>query len=214
MTRKLVEPPPRVRMTADEFLALPDDGVHRELINGEIWVMAHETWDDPNAPAIPVAVPPEERWMTIRNRVHGRIETKFAFQLEGWLQTQPEPRGEVLTGEVGFRMGGPEDSAVGIDVAVVSAELVAATPEARKIFEGPPLLAVEILSPSDTFEGSADRVANDLRYGVVAWIANPSFRTIGVHRPGLPPETLNETHDLVGAPYLPEFRVPVARFFS
>ena len=204
--------PTRVRMSVEEFLALPDDGVHRELINGEVRVMIQETWDDPNAPIIPVAA--VERPMTIRNRIHSRIETKFAYQLEAWLQTQPEPRGEVLTGEVGFRMGGREDSAVGIDVAFASAELVAATPEDQKVYIGCPVLAVEILSPSDTQQTIADMIANYLRHGVLVWVAEPNFRTVSVYRPGRPPESFNETQELSGDPYLPGFRVAVSRLFS
>ncbi len=202
----------RVRMTVDEFLALPDDGVHRELINGEVRVIVQETWDDPNAPIIPVAA--VERPMTIRNRIHSRIEARFAQHLSNWLDTRPTPRGEVLTGEVGFRLGGPDDSAVGIDVAYASAELVAATADHQKVYAGSPALAVEILSPSDTNEAIGDMIANYLRHGVVVWIADPNLRTVAVLRPGLPPETFNETQELVGDPYLPGFRVEVSRLFS
>lgn len=204
--------PTRVRMTVEEFLALPDDGVHRELINGEVRVIVQEPWDDPNAPVIPVAA--KERPMTIRNRVHSRIEGRFAQHLNNWNDARPEPRGEVLCGEVGFRLGGPDDSAVGIDVAFAPAGLVVETPEEQKIYNGPPLLAVEILSPSDTQKVIADMIKDYLRHGVVAWVADPDLRTIGVHRPGHPPETFNERQELVGDPYLPGFRVPVAKFFG
>ena len=54
MQSKHIAERPRVRMTADEFLALPDDGVHRELLNGEVRVICQETWDDPNAPILPI----------------------------------------------------------------------------------------------------------------------------------------------------------------
>lgn len=204
--------PTKVRMTVEEFLALPDDGVHRELINGEVRVIVQEPWDDPNAPVIPVAA--VERPMTIRNRVHCRVETKFAMHLGIWLESQPAPRGEILTGEVGFRMGGPDDSAVGIDVAFASPELVAATPEDQRLFLGPPTLAVEILSPSDTHKDVVDMIKNYLRHGVVVWVADPDLRTVGVHRPGLPPEAFNDRQELVGDPYLPGFRVAVAKLFE
>ena len=45
-------------------------------------------------------------------------------------------------------------------------------------------------------------------------IADPDLRTIGVHRPGLPPISFNETEELVGDPYLPGFRVVVGTLFD
>src|SRR5690242_760867 len=117
--------PPRM-WTTEEMLALPDDGMDRELIRGQL----------------------RERPMTMRNRRHSRIEARVSHDLVRWLDTQPEPRGEVVAGEAGFRLRRDPDSSVGIDVAYVSAEVAAATPERSAFFEGPPVLAVEILSPS------------------------------------------------------------------
>ena len=203
---------PRVRMTADEFLALPDDGVHRELLNGEVRVICQETWDDPNAPILPVVA--IEKPMIIRNRFHSRIEAKFTLHLGIWLQGQPKPRGEVLCGECGFRMGGPGDAAVGIDVAYVSAEVAAAISSKQRIYDAPPILAVEVLSPSDTSENIAEMIETYHRHGVIVWVANPDFRTVAVHQPGQPVESFNETQDLVGGPELPCLRVAVADLFD
>lgn len=200
--------PPRT-MTAEEFLALPDDGVHRELIRGEVRVICQEPWDDPHAPVIPI-VTPEGRPMTYRSRKHSRGVVKIGRYLDVWMDDQPEPRGEVVGGECGFRLAGPEDSIVGIDVAVVSAELRAATPEGQKIYDGPPVLAVEILSPSDKHEDIVEMVALCLEFGVVVWVVDPDLKTIAVHRPGEPPETFNVRQELVGGPELPGFRVRVA----
>ena len=77
---------------------------------------------------------------------------EFVFELRSGSNNNPEPRGEILCGEAGFRFRGSPESLVGIDVAYASAELVAATGERQKILNGPPVLAVEILSPSDTHE--------------------------------------------------------------
>ncbi|MBX6312792.1 MAG: Uma2 family endonuclease [Isosphaeraceae bacterium] len=88
--------------------------------------------------------------------------------LKLWLDTQPEPRGEVLSGEAGFRLRGTKDSPVGIDVAYASSpELVTATGAEERIYDGPPVLAVEILSPSDTQEEVVEKVDLYLEAGVV-----------------------------------------------
>ena len=62
---------PAKTMTAEELMALPEDGIHRELIRGEL----------------------REKPMTVRNRKHSRVEAKLAKILGNWLDGQPEPRG-------------------------------------------------------------------------------------------------------------------------
>lgn len=204
--------PPRT-MTVEEFLALPDDGVHRELIEGEVRVVRQEPWDDPNAPVIPVSS--EKIAMTTRNRFHSRIEARFTQHLSNWLDTRPEPRGEIVCGEVGFKLGGTRESLVGIDVAYASAELVASVdPEERSYYDGPPTLAVEILSPSDTHEDVVSMIGLYLKFGVVVWVVDPDLQTVAVYKPGELPQSFNESQDLVGDPYLPGFRIPVSRLFS
>ncbi len=187
-----VEPTLR-RMTAAEFLALPDDGVHRELIAGRLW----------------------EEDVTYRNRFHAAAETNIAYLIKAWCRQQPEPRGQVVSGEAGFRWGaGDTESIVGVDVAYVSPEQLAATAPDQRVFEGAPALAVEILSGSETHTGTVEKIAMYLAAGAVVWLVDPDFRTVAIHRRGHPSETLNETQELDGGPELPGFRVPVRVLFE
>jgi Uma2 family endonuclease len=180
-------------MTFEEFSALPDDGVERMLIRGKLW----------------------EKPMTKRNRKHSRANTRVAQHLANWLDAQPEPRGEVVCGEAGFDLTHDPDSGVGIDVAYVSAELSAATPESATYFDGAPVLAVEILSPSDRVDEIDAKIALYLESGVaVVWVLQPRFRTVTVYRPGAEPEMFNALQELSGEPDLPGFRVPVANLFG
>src|SRR5438105_12390017 len=87
-------------MTTEELLALPQDGVERWLIRGQL----------------------RKRPMTIRNRWHSRIMTRMAKFLDNWLDLVPEPRGLILCGEAGCRLRRNPDTTVGIDVVYVSAE--------------------------------------------------------------------------------------------
>ena len=192
-----------VKMSVEEFLAIPEDGIHRELLNGRV----REESDGAGL---------GERWgsVTVRNRFHSRIVIRTGQLLANWMDTQPEPRGEVVGGEAGFRLGGADGSVVGIDVAVVSAELVVATAPEDRIFQGAPVLAVEILSPSDTHEGIVEMVRSYLEVGTVVWVVDPDFETVTVHRLGQVPETLHQQMELSGEPYLPGFRVRVARLFA
>ena len=181
------------RMTETEFLALPDDGVRRWLVNGEV----------------------REYGMTVRNRQHGRMTARISQLLGNWLDGQPPPRGEIADGETGFRLPGNPPEVVGLDVAYVDADLVArATPDTT-LFDGVPVLAVEVLSPSDTQDHIRERVALLLKVGVkIVWIVDVDDETVRVRRKGVPTQTFNTTQELTAEPELPGFRVPVAALFS
>jgi Uma2 family endonuclease len=179
------------KMTIDEFLALPDDGVDRDLIRGEL----------------------REREMTKRNRRHSRSEIRIGSSLENWLESKVELGGEVVGGEAGFVLNRDPASTVGVDVAYVSAEVAARAPNAA-FFEGPPTLAVEILSPSDTQEDIDEKVALFLESGVnVVWIVNPRFKTVTVYRADAQPALFHEHQTIDAEPYLPGYRARVGSFF-
>jgi len=120
----------------------------------------------------------------------------------------------IVSGEAGFRLRRDPDSTVGIDVAYVSAEVAARELDAA-YFEGPPVLAVEILSPSDKQEEIDEKVELYLETGVaIVWVVNPRLKTICVYRPGADPELFSQRHDLTAEPHLPGFRVKVASLFG
>src|SRR6476661_5996804 len=80
-------------MTTEEFLALPDDGVERWLIRGQLREQGKR--------------------MTVRNRDHSEIMALVSMFLGVWRAGLPEPRGVVVCGEAGARLR--PDSIVGID---------------------------------------------------------------------------------------------------
>lgn len=185
--------PTATTMTTEAMLALPENGFDRELIRGELL----------------------EKAMTRRNRRHSRVMMLIGHELQAWLKNQPEPRGEVVGGEAGFRLLRDPDTTVGIDVAYVSAEVAGRNAEDSFLFEGPPVLAVEILSPSDTHQDTADKVGVYQEAGVAqVWIVDPRLKTVLVVRLGEEPELFNVRQELSGEPHLPGFRVPVGKIFS
>lgn len=172
---------------------MPDDGVERWLIAGEL----------------------RERPMTRRNRYHSVTMTLVAYRLQAWLDTQPEPRGQVLTGEAGVILRRGPDSTVGVDVAYVGPDVLARQTDESSLIEGVPVLAVEILSPSDTVEDIRDKVKEYLRAGVaLVWLLDPYDQTVKVYTQGAEPELFSASQQLDGAPHLPGFKVPVARLFG
>src|SRR5262249_19337064 len=178
--------------TTEGLLALPDDGVLRYLIRGKL----------------------RERPMTKRNRWHSHVEARIAQVLWNWLDRQPQPRGCVYSGEAGCVLRRNPDSTVGIDVVYVAADVAARESGETTLIEGVPVVAVEILSPSDTVEDIDEKIDEYLAVGVAqVWLVDTHFRTVQVFRPGAAPQLVNEQQELSGEPELPGLRVPVAQFF-
>ena len=180
-------------LTTEQFLALPENGTERELIRGIV----------------------REKPMTLRNRKHTKAAAQIGYVLLSWLNRQPEPRGEVHVGEAGVRLFKEPDTTVGIDVAYFAASVVSTTPADARFIDGPPVLAVEILSPTDKQEEILDKVRDYLKAGVaLVWVAEPVFKTVMVYRPDAPPQSFNATEEITAEPHLPGFRAPVASLFD
>ena len=176
-------------MTSEELLALPDDGIEREIIRGQM----------------------REREMTTRNRRHSLATIRLGRFLDVWLDSQPPASGKVLGGDAAFRLSKNPETLVGIDLAFVSQEVSSRTPDSAFLIDGPPVLAVEILSPSDKHEDVVEKLQLYLESGVaVVWIVDPDLRHVTVYRPGKDEVHFAASQELVGDPELPGFRVKVA----
>jgi Uma2 family endonuclease len=131
------------------------------------------------------------------------------------LRQQPRPCGRLYTGKIGVRIRRDPDTFLGVDLAYISTDLAAQTAKDATFIDGIPVLSVEILSPSDTVDGVAERVYAYLKAGVsLVWEVSPFYKAVTVHRPGMPPELFNVTQDLTAEPHLPGFHVAVAEVFA
>lgn len=184
--------PPKF-VTIKEFLAIPEDGIDRELIRGEI----------------------RERPMTKRNRYHAKTEAKLAKLVGNWLDKQAEPRGDVFSGEVGCILSNTENTCVGIDVAYFHTEAVTQQTDETSMMRGSPILAIEILSPSDTVESINEKIDLYLDANVrLIWIVEPQFQTVTVHQPNTPPQLFNITQTFSADPQLPGLTIAVKDIFE
>jgi Uma2 family endonuclease len=188
----VVSPPEKKLMSAEEFMAIPEDGISRELIFGEV----------------------RELGMTLRNHMHAEVVANVVHLLKLWNGEQPKPRGRVSSGDAGFRLRRDPDVLVGPDVAYAAAELAARTPRIPTFYDGPPLLAVEVISPSDKHEDVVEKIGLYFEAGVVVWEVDPDFQTVRVHQPGQLAVSFNTSQELSADPYLPGFRVAVAAIFD
>lgn len=194
----LAEPPaPLVRgqrITSEELLALPDDGVERWIVNGVLRVGD----------------------VTRRNYKHSRSMPRISHAFLAWLETQPHPRGDVVDGEAGFRLRPkPDELLVGTDVAYIDADLAEQHADADGILNGVPVLVVEILSPSDVHEDVVEKIDAYIDCGVkVVWVVDPDYRTVTVYRPDAQPRLYAGDDPIDAEPHLPGFRAAVGAFFA
>ena len=180
-------------MTTEEFLALPDDGVDRELMSGEL----------------------RERPMSTRDPDHGFVSGKIAWALNDWIVRRPQPGGRVYSGDARIRLRRDAATIVGADLAYLAPEQRGLRPPGSRLIDGPPTLVVAILSPSDTAEDVAEKRQVYLAAGVaIYWKVDPFDQTVTVHRPGELPETFNAAQELTAEPHLPGFRVKVVDLFD
>jgi Uma2 family endonuclease len=81
--------------------------------------------------------------------------------------------------------------------------------------DGSPVLAVEILSPSDIQQDIDEKVDAYLAAGVkLVWIIDPHKQTVLVLRPDAPPRLFNVTETIDAEPHLPGFSAAVAEIFE
>lgn len=181
-------------MPTDEFLQLADkEGVTRELLDGVL----------------------VERPMTTRNPRYCTAVTRIGHVLLNWLDEQPHLLGAVGGGEVRCRLAKDPDVIVGIDVVFYEGAEAVRQSEEDAFFDGPPVIAVEVLSPSDTHEDIVERIHRCLAHGTSqVWIADPDLRTVTVYRPNANPAMYNSGQELLGEPELPGFRERVISLFT
>jgi Uma2 family endonuclease len=187
--------PPKLLTTAD-LLAMPDDGVDRWLIRGQL----REN---------------RETDVTRRNRFHSAVMVAIGAALHVWRDRQPKPRGRVLGGEAGCVLTQDPETTVGIDVAYFGPDTVEYQTDVTTMMDGPPVLAVEILSPSEKQEDIDEKIDAYLKAGVkLVWLVNTHLQTITVLRPDAEPQMFNVTQTIDAEPHLPGFSTPVAALFD
>lgn len=176
-------------VTAAQLLAMPDDGLRRELIRGEIRTMA---------PA---------------GHQHGRIAHLIGLSLG--MHVAEHRLGQVYAAETGFKLASNPDHVRAPDAAFVRAERVAAVRNSEGFFPGAPDLAVEVVSPGDAFVEVEEKVFDWLQAGSHAVIViNPKHRSATVYRSFTDVRVLSASDTLALDEIVPGWRLPVAELFD
>jgi Uma2 family endonuclease len=141
--------------TADELFQLPDDGSRYELVEGEL------------------------RKMSPTGADHSSIAAWIVGSLVAYLR-QHNIRGRVYTEGAGFVISRNPDTVLAPDVGYVMPERVVGS---RRFFPGFPDLAVEVLSPNDSYSEVREKKDRYLKAGTRAVvIVDPRRFTVEVHR--------------------------------
>ena len=176
------------RWTIEDLEAMEDDGKRYELLRGEL---------------IEVPGAKFHHWYLV-----GRLLRKFGDFVE-----------EHGLGEVGnngaFVIGRDPDVLLIPDVAFVLADRIPPDEADWDIYVGPPDLALEVVSPSDSALQVHDKITAYLEAGVRAVVAVwPRSRSVSVHRPNGETREFRMADVLELDDVLPGFRLPIAEIFA
>ena len=143
---------------------------------------------------------------------HGKTVVRLIVLLAGIVE--PRQMGTLVASDTGFLLEKEPDTVREPDVAFISAQRLSLDEDVTGYFEGPPDLAVEIASPSDSPRQLFDKARMWISFGVpLVWTVDPDARTLDVHRPNQPLIRLSADDTLDGGQVLPGFTCTVGDIF-
>ncbi len=176
-------------ITAEELLRMPDDGFRYELIRGEL----------------KKTPPPGEK--------HGRVAMRFGWRLAQHVETNN--LGVVYAAETGFVLSRDPDTVRAPDCAFVSRERLEAIGQVEGYLPGAPDLAVEVVSPGDTYTEVEEKAIEWLESGaVMVLVLNPRKRTVTLYRSLAEITILEQGAVLDISDAVPGFKVSIKDLFN
>lgn len=176
-------------VTADELLAMPDDGNRYELVKGELIRMAPAGFQ------------------------HGQVAMNIGAPLHEYVKRNN--LGQVYAAETGFILAQDPDTVRAPDAAFIRLERVEQVGRKKGYWIGPPDLAVEVVSPGDTVSEVEEKVAEWLDAETrIVWVVSPKLHTVTVYRSLTDIVTLTEKDSLDGGDVVPGFQIKIAEIFA
>jgi len=168
---------------------MPDDGMRHELVRGELRMMPPPGFE------------------------HGRVAATVGILLG--MHVRQTGIGVTLAAETGFLLASDPDTVRAPDAAFISRERAEKIGSTAKYWPGAPDLAVEVVSPSDSYHEVQDKALEWLEAGTIAvLVLDPPKRTATVYRGQGDAHVhgAEDTLDLSDA--VPGFSVTVAELFA
>ncbi len=172
--------------TDAEFMALPD-GDRYELINGELITVGNSGME------------------------HGNLGAFLAGAIE--FHVRSRKLGATCDSSTAFTMKSGNRRSP--DVSFVSRERLQGLKRLPKGYlQGAPDLAVEIISPSNTFEEIHNKIVEYFDNGSrLVWVVHPDEKSVLVYHQPEPDRLLTTSDYLNGEDVIPDFSLPVAALF-
>ncbi len=144
---------------------------------------------------------------------HGLIQARVTYLLMGFLEGAGI--GDFVTTESGYQLTFGPDTVRAPDVAVVSVARAHGHQDEKGYLPFAPDLAVEVISPSDSFADVETEARMWLEHGTrLVWVVEPDSRRVLIYETGRDRRELCEDETLDGGEVLPGFNTPVARLFA
>lgn len=176
-------------VTAEDLLRMPGDGLRRELVRGELRTMA---------PA---------------GSQHGIVAMRIGRSLGNFVETHA--LGETFAAETGFKIASNPDTVRAPDVAFVTKERFEQIGPTEKFWPGAPDLAVEVVSPGDSYSEVQDKVFDWLEAGTrMVVVADPCKRVVTVYRSLAEIRVLTGQETLDGGDAVPGWNLPLSAIFT
>lgn len=175
-------------VTADELLRMPDDGFRYELINGELIRMV---------PA---------------GHQHGRIIINITTPLDQYVRKHN--LGTVYAAATGFKLSSNPDTVRAPDIAFVTRGRVQKVFDNKGYWPGAPDLAVEVISPTDSYTHVEAKVSDWLLAGTrMVVVVNPDKHIVTVFCSLTDIVKLTENDTLDGGDIVPGWSISVKDIF-
>ena len=175
---------PKTRMTADELLAMPDDGYRYELVRGELRKKPLRGWRD------------------------GLISGNLRYSLGRYV----EDNGLGVAVGCGYLLA--PDHVRAPATAFVRKERAPDPMTTPGYFPGPPDVAIDVVSLGDTLPEIAEKVQDWLDAGTrAAVVVNPRNRTVQIHRLDMETVHLTEDDVLEIPDIILGWRMPIREIF-
>jgi len=140
---------------------------------------------------------------------HGKVALKIGAMLEQHVEKTRS--GEAFAAETGFLLRGDPDTVRAPDAAVVTEQHAREAGHVTGYWPGPPDLAVEVVSPSDTFSEVHGKALDWLAAGTqLVLVLDPSARQVTMYRSADDMHVRGGEDAVDCAPVLPGF-APAAR---
>jgi len=175
-------------LTAEDLFRMPEDGFRYELVRGEL-----------------IQMPPA-------GEEPGSIVVRLSWRLAQYVETNH--LGIVLAAETGFQLEQDPNTVRAADVAFVRRERVEQTGVLKGYRPGAPDLAVEVISPHDSYSKVKEKALKWLDAGAkMVVIVDPSEQDVTLYRSREDVRVLTKNETLDGGDVVPGWTMPVKELF-